>query len=84
MKKQTAVEWFIEQLTKNPLPQSKDEFIDGDLVDIINKAKEMEKQQIIDAIVNTQKEYIIQASCYPPQFILDKAFNYYKETFKQD
>jgi hypothetical protein len=45
MKKQTAVEWFIEQLTKNPLPQSKDEFIDGDLVDIINKAKEMEAKQ---------------------------------------
>jgi len=45
MKKQTAVEWFIEQLTKNPLPQSKDEFIDGDLVDIINEAKEMEAKQ---------------------------------------
>jgi hypothetical protein len=45
------------------------------------KSKEMEKEQIIDAIVDTQKEYIIQASCYPPQFILDKAFNYYKERF---
>ena len=45
MSKQTAVEWLVEQLTKNPLPQSKDEFIDGDLVDIINKAKEMEKEQ---------------------------------------
>jgi hypothetical protein len=44
--KQTAVEWFIEQLTKNPLPQTKDEFIDGDLVDIINKAKEMEAEQM--------------------------------------
>lgn len=44
--KQTAIEWFIEQLTKNPLPQSKDEFIDGDLVDIINEAKEMEKEQL--------------------------------------
>ena len=47
-KKQTAIEWFIDQLTKNPLPQTKDEFIDGDLVDIINQAKEMEKQQIVD------------------------------------
>jgi hypothetical protein len=44
-KQQTAVEWLIEQLTKNPLPQSKDEFIDGDLVDIIKEAKEMEKEQ---------------------------------------
>jgi hypothetical protein len=43
--KQTAVEWFIERLTKNPLPQTKDEFIDGDLVDITNKAKEMENHQ---------------------------------------
>jgi hypothetical protein len=46
--KQTAVEWFIERLTKNPLPQTKDEFIDGDLVDITNKAKEMDKQQKIE------------------------------------
>jgi hypothetical protein len=82
--KQTAIEWFIEKLIKNPLPQSKDEFIDGDLVDIINKAKEMEKQHIIDAVVDTQKEYIIQASCYPPQFILDKAFNYYEERFNNN
>ncbi len=76
---QTAVEFAVEQLEKF-IPEGNQITIYA----ILEKAKEMEKQQIIDAIVDTQKEYIIQASCYPPQFILDKAFNYYKETFKQD
>ena len=76
-KKQSAVEFAVEQLEKF-IPEGNQIAIDA----ILEKAKEMEKQQIIDAIVDTQKEYIIQASCYPPQFILDKAINYYKETFK--
>jgi len=42
MSKQTAVEWFIEQLKK---PYS-----DKYIMDIIERAKAMEKQQIIDAV----------------------------------
>lgn len=41
--KQTALEWFVEQL---PLIQQEG------LRDIIEQAKEMEKQQIIDAYAN--------------------------------
>ena len=41
--KQTAVEWLVEQL---PLIQQEG------LRDIIEQAKEMEKQQIIDAYAN--------------------------------
>ena len=36
----------------------------------IAKAKEMEK------------EHIIQGDVYPPQFVIDKAEQYYNETFK--
>ena len=36
----------------------------------IAKAKEMEK------------EHIIQGHVYPPQFVIDKAEQYYNETFK--
>jgi len=41
MKKQTAVEWLVEKLTETP-------YID-DFWGHVKKAKEMEKQQIIEA-----------------------------------
>jgi hypothetical protein len=46
MKQETAVEWLEKQLQK-------EEYIEkfGCVIYIINQAKEMEKQQIIDAII---------------------------------
>jgi hypothetical protein len=41
--KQTAVEWFFNEL------QRMQYFIGNDMVEAYNQAKEMEKQQIIDA-----------------------------------
>ena len=76
--KQTAVEWLVQEMINNGL-----DYPISEMSKILEQAKEMEKQQIIDAVVDTQKEYIIQASCYPPQFILDKAFNYYEERFNK-
>ena len=64
--KQTAVEWLSEQI-----------FNDVDLKDSILKlaiqqAKEMEKEQIVDAYrFGIQDEYVIGSR------------NYYNETFKQ-
>ena len=49
MKKQTAVDWLVKEMVATDwwyLSQSMKE-------DIIEQAKEMEKQQIVDAIVNT-------------------------------
>ena len=79
MKKQTAVEKL--ELMLLGMVSFDSEELRLKYKKAFEKSKEMEKQQIIDAIVDTQKEYIIQASCYPTQFILDKAFNYYKERF---
>jgi hypothetical protein len=42
-KQQTSVEWFFAYMDKNRY------FIGNDLLDAYKKAKEMEKQQIIDA-----------------------------------
>ena len=39
--------------------------------------------QIIDSIIDTQKEHIVQAECYPPRFIVLKALNYYDENFNK-
>jgi hypothetical protein len=43
-KQQTAVEWLIEKLQESGIPLMTDEF------EMIHQAKEMEKQQIINAV----------------------------------
>ena len=43
--KQTAVEWFIEQITKQPIENMTDEEWFG----IMGQAKEMDKEQKMDA-----------------------------------
>jgi hypothetical protein len=48
MAQQTAVEWFIEQL----IPKDQHEGI----MDIIEQAKQMEKEQIINAWIATDNE----------------------------
>ena len=50
MKKQTAVEWFMEQIGEK---QPNGLYVIDTLEDVVNvfaKAKEMERQQIIDAV----------------------------------
>lgn len=82
--KQTAVQWIEEQLigvlgldlTEHQLKMFNEV--------LITQAKEMEEEQIVDAIIHCEKEHIIQANCYPPQFVVDKAKKYYKQTFKND
>jgi hypothetical protein len=43
LNKQTAVEWLVEKLQESGIPLMTDEF------EMIKKAKQMEKKQIIDA-----------------------------------
>jgi hypothetical protein len=63
--KQSAVEWLLEQLTMASFDQQQI---------AINKAKEMEKQQIIDAMDVCQRTDFWVKYEYPEQ--------YYNETFK--
>jgi HEPN domain-containing protein len=70
--KQTAVEWLVEELFKK---------IDYLQVDprIINQAKEMEREQIIDAFVECWKENMPEGyECK------QSAEYYYNETFKSE
>lgn len=67
---QTAVEWLCEQYH---LKQD---------IEIVEQAKEMEKQQIENAYIECKREYIIRMDCYPPQFVVDEAKQYYNKTFK--
>ena len=66
MEKQTAVEWLIEQIRNEKYIEDID----------FQKAKEMEKQQIIDAHWNVGNE------CAEVNII--ESEQYYKETFKSE
>jgi hypothetical protein len=86
-KKETAVNWIYDKLLtietgengKIEIKMGFDEF-----KELFVNANEMHKYQVVDAIVETQREHVIQAECYPPQFVLDKAFDYYEENFKNN
>lgn len=69
MNKQTAIDWLIEQLTPSISLQQK--YID----ELKEKAKEMEKEQIIDAHNNGQR-------IYADITFLNESEQYYNETFK--
>ena len=69
--KQTAVEWLEEQMkTWGDLPRWMRD-------DIVNKAKEMEKEQIIDAY-----EKAMETDIYSTPLKVGK--DYYNETFKSE
>jgi hypothetical protein len=74
--KQTAVEWLVEEfkekLTGNNLPNW--------VLDVIQQAKEMEKEQIIDSYRDGRSD---QQSDRPSKFYNRMAEQYYNETFKQ-
>jgi hypothetical protein len=68
----TAVEWLVEEINQkiDYIPLNKWDMIR----DIVLQAKEMEKEQIINAY--------IEASANLEDIIKEEAENYYKKTFK--
>jgi hypothetical protein len=72
--KQTAVEWLFDQLCSEKLSWNKDSngkiFFDKITSDILQQAKEMEKEQMIDAFEHVD-------------FNLDDGLHYYNETFNK-
>jgi len=72
-KKMTAVEWLEEQIkTWGDLPR----WMRDDIVDIVEKAKEMEKEQIKDAFD--------EAISLTGEWELTDSEKYYNETFKSE
>jgi hypothetical protein len=80
--KQTAVEWLVEELSDVLGPMDTNSIRDLLLMDAINRAKEMEKEMIIETSKNS---YI--AGYLDNQAKVDDSSNfpedYYNETFKQ-
>jgi len=76
MEKQTAVEWLIEQLNKNTwYDESNCPQVNIGVINL-EQAKEMEKQQIIDAVV-----WFDDTERTPSQIEIGAQI-YYNETFK--
>ena len=72
--KQTAVEWFAEELNNWRIREFGEDAIIGIPSEVFDQAKEMEKEQIIDAYDRGYDEYDIYRN----------GQNYYNETFKSE
>ena len=75
MSKQTAVEWLLEQF---PTIDKTDSYYSR----IIEQAKKMEKEQIVDAYIEGDSTGFEAMGEYKSLLIKD-AEQYYQETFKQ-
>ena len=80
MKKQTAVEFLVKQLTYKTISGIYPMDGTDDVTDIVNKAKEMEKEQIMDAYIDGS---LTGCGCYDYMEKKD-AEQYYNETFKSE
>jgi hypothetical protein len=74
--KQTSIEWL-----QSKLPSLFENDDNGFYADIFAKAKEMHKQEIIDAHIEGQR--VFDKHDYT-QWTTDQAEQYYQETFKKD
>ena len=80
--KQTAVEWLVEQLNENIdfIPMQKWDMIR----DIVQQAKAMEKEQIIDSFDEGKSDGYKTAREWDEIILWSSAEQYYNEQFKQD
>lgn len=72
--KGTAVEWLVQEMINNGL-----DYPISEMSKILEQAKEMEKEQIIDANIAGQ---MFIGAC--PGHYKNDAEDYYNDTFKQD
>jgi hypothetical protein len=70
----TALEWFVKQIIDGTMP----------IEYIIQKAKEMEKQQIGKAFLNGRLKEIGSGVLFDLQPLTETFHNYYNETFKSE
>lgn len=70
-KKQTAVEWLIDKMSSQPIDDINDEYWFG----IVGQAKQMEKDQILDAYVEGRNEWHLD------NYLIKHGKEYYDTTF---
>jgi len=77
--KETAVEWLVHELDKQMIERDKFDAFDWIFQDLIEQAKEMEKQQIVEAHGNKLKKSKDEGN-YEYWF---SGEDYYNKTFKK-
>ena len=78
--KQTAVEWLEEALEDTIL--TKEQIMQT--IGLFEQAKEMEKEQIMDAIKFTVQDEFAKQTWKNGKCSHDTALNYYNKTFKSE
>lgn len=82
--KQTAVEWYAEQAMKLEIEKAKGNmsisYMLRELINVLNQAKEMEKEQIIEAYCQGCFDIINQDDIFPRE----TSEQYYNQTFKSE
>lgn len=81
-KQQTGVDFIIESLINYPLPQNKEEFINGDWKQIYEEAKKIEKQKIKKTYIDCLKSTMINP--FEDEFYEPLAEEYYQNEFGGD
>lgn len=78
----TAIEWLVEELNQkiHIIPMDKWDKIR----DLVQKAKEMEKEQIIDAFDEGKSDGYKTAREWDEMVIFSNSEQYYNQTFKKD
>ena len=75
MAQQTALNWFLDQL-----PERIQIALINTSVDVVKQARDMEKEQIVDAHIEGQRVF----DKHPhTQWTNDQAEQYYNETYKK-
>ena len=74
--KQGCIDWLVEEINKQKAWADPSK-----LEPIIEKAKAMHKEEIESAIIYAEREHNILGNVWPTQTVLDKAQDYYNETF---
>lgn len=74
---------FVEQMYSS----AKTPEVESTLNDVINlitqQGIDIEKMQIVDAIVDSQKDRYDNVEVYPPELVVREAEQYYNETYGQ-
>ena len=75
MAQQTAVEWLVDQIKSD---QNQKALSASEWIEVIEQAKQMEKEQIINAWRNGDND-----SMYEPKQLDEQAEQYYNETYNK-
>ena len=83
MAQQTAVEWLESKLKETY--QKEGHLPLGYILYLTEQAKKIENKQreeeILNAIIFSEKEHFSNSLCYPTQYVVKKAEKYYNETY---